>query len=81
MPIVKLTKKVVDAVVEEPRRGKQPLLLWDKEVKGFGLLVTPAGTRSYIPQYRIGGRGTPTKRVTIGRHGSPWTPENAWRRL
>jgi integrase len=45
-------------------------------VKGFGLKVTPAGNKVYILQYRKGGRGTPTKRLTIGRHGA-LTPDQA----
>ena len=51
--------------------------LWDSEVKGFGLRVKPSGTKSYVLKYRIGPR---TRRLTIGRHGSPWTPEEARRR-
>jgi integrase len=39
--------------------------------------VTDRGVRSYILQYRMGGRGQVTKTFTIGRHGSPWTAENA----
>jgi integrase len=46
-------------------------------LKGFGLKVTPGGAKVYLVQYRTGGRGTPTKRVTIGRHGAPWTPDQA----
>ncbi|AHE52805.1 hypothetical protein NX02_05330 [Sphingomonas sanxanigenens DSM 19645 = NX02] len=46
-------------------------------MKGFGLKVTETGAKSYIYQYRIGGRGSPTRRYTIGQHGSPWTPTTA----
>jgi integrase len=46
-------------------------------VHGFGLKVTPAGRKVYLVQYRMAGRGSPTKRVTIGEHGSPWTPDEA----
>lgn len=59
-----------------PRDGSRAYL-WDDLLKGFGLMVTPAGSRSYLIQYRIGGRGAPTRRYTIGRHGSPWTAEKA----
>jgi hypothetical protein len=42
------------------------------------LVVTPAGAKSYAVDYRIGsGRGSPKRRLTIGKHGSPWTPETA----
>jgi integrase len=68
----KITKRSVDAV--QPNRADQ--FLWDTDLKGFGLKVTPAGNKVYILQYRIGGRGAPTKRVTIGRHGA-LTPEQA----
>lgn len=51
--------------------------LWDETLKGFGVMVTARGTRSYLIQYQMGGRGTPTRRFTIGRHGSPWTAERA----
>ena len=40
-------------------------------------MVMPSGARSYLVQYQMGGRGTPTRRATIGRHGSPWTAEKA----
>jgi len=31
-----------------------------------------------VLHYRIGtGRGAPIRKLTIGRHGSPWTPETA----
>lgn len=69
----KVTKRSVDAV----QAGLSDAFLWDDELRGFGLKVTPAGKRSYIYQYRIGGRGAKTKRWTIGSHGSPWTPATA----
>jgi len=74
MPVI--TKSTVDAA--EP--GEKDSFLWDSKTHGFGLKVTPAGAKVYICQYRTGGRGSPTKRVTIGRHGSPWTPDAAKRK-
>ena len=47
--------------------------LWDNDLHGFGLKATAAGAKSYLIQYRIGGRGAKARRLTIGRHGSPWT--------
>jgi hypothetical protein len=42
------------------------------------LVVTPGGAKSYAIDYRTGsGRGSPKRRLTIGKHGSPWTPETA----
>ncbi len=69
----RITKRAVDALVAAP--AKQ--FLWDDDLKGFGLQVTPAGAKSYVFQYRTGGREASKKRYTIGRHGSPWTPDTA----
>lgn len=65
----KLTKRSVDAAGVG--------FLWDDELRGFGLKVTPTGARSYVYQYRMGGRETFAKRYSIGTHGSPWTPATA----
>jgi integrase len=59
----------------KPAAGR--VYLWDDTLKGFGLMVTHNDARSYIVQYRIGGRGAPTRRYTIGPHANPWTPEKA----
>src|SRR5271170_2861476 len=70
----KITKRVVDGV---ELRGAT-FLVRDTEVKGFVMVVTPAGAKSYAIDYRAGsGRGSPKRRLTIGKHGSPWTPEAA----
>lgn len=73
MPTVKITKRSVDAT--SPDGGQT--FLWDTEVKGFGLKVSSAGKRTYVYQYRTGGRESTTQRFTIGEHGSPWTPNSA----
>lgn len=69
----KLTKRIVDLAVADPN-GRQ-VLVWDSEVKGFALRITPSGVKSYILNYRTAeGRD---RRYTIGKHGSPWTCEEA----
>ena len=72
MPTARISKRIVDAL--EP--GPKDQLLWDSEVTGFGIKVTPRGGRTYLLQYRMGGRGSSTRRFTIGRHGN-WTPDEA----
>ena len=37
---------------------------------GFGIKVTPTGAKIYVLQYRMGGRGTKTKRYTLGKEGA-----------
>lgn len=70
----RISKSSVDAVL--PRATET--MLWDDRVSGFGLKVTPAGAKTYLYQYRLGGRGGRTRRYTIGRHGS-MTPDRARR--
>ncbi len=70
----RISKRSVDAL----KPGERNRLLWDSDLPGFGLKVTPAGGRTYLVQYRIGGRKGRTRRVTIGKHG-PFTPEQARR--
>lgn len=73
MPSGKITKRSVDAVFASPK----DVFLWDEELRGFGLKVTPTDKRTYVYQYRLGGRESKTRRWTIGGHGSPWTPTTA----
>jgi integrase len=87
----KITKRAVDDLA--PARGGETVL-WDTEVKGFGLRARAAradtelkdlgvraravGGKSYILHYRAGaGRSAPLRKLTIGKHGSPWTPDTA----
>ena len=77
----KLTKSFVDGLEPDPNPRKR-LTVWDTELAGFGVTVTPPGSRgggvkSYIVQYRVGGRDTKMRRVTIGRHGAEWLPQAA----
>ena len=69
---VVIAKRLVDAAEPDARQ----FVLWDERDKGFGLLVLPSGTKSYVYQYRIGGRSGRTRRYTIGKHGD-LTPDQA----
>ena len=73
MAVGKITKRTVDSL----QPGATTILLWDDELKGFGFKIQPSGARSYVLQYRMGGRESPTRRYSIGKHGSPWTPSTA----
>ena len=67
--MAKLTKRVIDAAEVQ----EKDYVIWDDELPGFGLRVFASGRRSYVIQYRAGGR---SRRYTIGLHGV-WTPETA----
>jgi integrase len=71
----KITKRSVDALKLADR---VETVFWDPELKGFGVRMQRGGVKSYILHYRAGhGRGAPLRKLTIGRHGSPWTPKTA----
>ena len=74
-----LTKSRVDAARPAMHQGRPSArLLFDRKVIGFGVKVSPGGTKTYFVQYRQGsGRAAPKRRYTIGKHGSPWTVDTA----
>ncbi|NKJ02780.1 site-specific integrase [Novosphingobium sp. SG707] len=75
-----ITKRTVDAA----KPGPAEYVIWDdggkETIKGFGLKVTPAGSKVYIFQYRLARAGladkTAPRKYTIGKHG-PLTPDQA----
>ena len=70
----RLTKQAIDRAAP----GEKDYFLWDGELKGFGIKIAKGGRKSYVCKYRVGsGRTAPTRRMTIGAHGSPWTVEEA----
>lgn len=71
----KITKRLVDTALVS---GHKPLFIFDTELAGFILKVTPAGHRSYQVRYRMGGRSTPLKTYTLGKHGA-LSPDQARR--
>jgi integrase len=68
VPRLTLTKRSVDAA--QPAADGRRVIYFDKTLPGFGLLVTPTGSKSFVVQYRQGsGRNAPSRRVTLGRYG------------
>src|SRR5262249_31548177 len=61
MPRANLTEKFVAAATV--RAGKDRELFWEPSLPGFGLMVTAAGARSFIVQYRTA-EGT-SRRMTV----------------
>ena len=71
----RIGKRAVDAARSEAIAYR----LWDTDLKGFGLKVSPRGIKTYFVWYRVGsGRSAARREFTIGRHGE-FTPEKARR--
>lgn len=65
----KITKRLVEAVAPSAKDA----FVWDDELTGYGLKVTPAGKKVFILQYRVGRQ---SRRMTLGAFG-PITPDQA----
>lgn len=74
MPILKLGKK---ALASLPSVTK-PTVFFDEDLKGFGLRVMPAGSRTWIVEYRpgSGGRRVAKRRLALGS-ADVLTPDQA----
>jgi integrase len=73
---VKMPLKITKRTVDQLSPASRDRILWDREVRGFGVRCRPSGAKHYVLKMRVGGR---QRWLTIGRHGSPWTPDNARR--
>lgn len=63
----KLTKRVIDALPVRSARYD----VYDTEIPGFAVRVTPDGVKSFSLLYRAGtGRSAPKRRMTFGRYGA-----------
>ena len=74
----RLSKSALDEM-PLPDAGKRTMV-WDAELRGFGVRLSANGVKTYLLRYRMGGRDTPVRTITIGHHGSPWTLEQARKR-
>lgn len=61
--MARITRRAVDALTARERE----YMVWDSDIKGFGVRVHPSGRKVYIVKYRDGGR---VIKKTIGPHGA-----------
>jgi integrase len=64
---------ITKSLVSSAKPESKDRFIWDDEVHGFGLKVTPAGGKSYVFSYSFGKQKA---RMKIGDHGA-WTPQAA----
>ena len=68
---MKITKRTIDQLQTDPSRD---LLVWDTELRRFGMRVKPSGVKSFVIQYRNAyGR---SRRKSLGQY-PPLTPHEA----
>ncbi len=70
----KISKKITLKALESLRDGQ---ILWDTELRGFGVRARGTGLY-YVLKTRVQGQ---QRWFTIGKHGAPWTPETARRKV
>ena len=69
-------RRISKSTVDASHAAAKDVFVWDDKLTGFGLKVTPSGSKVYLYQYRLGGRGAKVRRYTIGKHGK-LTPDAA----
>ena len=52
--------------IRDAKPGPTPIILWDSAIRGLGAKIFPTGAKSYVLDYRIGGR---QRRMTVARVG------------
>jgi integrase len=74
MPNLKLGRRTLASLLPVVK----PTVFYDTELTGFGLRVSPSGTRSWIVEYRpgTGGRGVSKRRMVFGT-SKTLTPDQA----
>ena len=55
---------LTEQIIRDAKPEARTRILWDSKVKGLGLRITPAGTKSFVLNYRVAGR---ERRATLAR--------------
>ncbi len=55
---------LTERIIRDLKPGPKTVIKWDREVKGLGLRVTPAGAKAFVLSYRADGR---KRLATVGR--------------
>ena len=56
---------LTERAIRDAQAGPKTVILWDAQVKGFGVRVTPTGAKSFILNYHLGGHRY--RRATLAR--------------
>jgi integrase len=72
----RVTKTAVDRAIDEAHSQGSDIRVYDETLKGFGFIARKTGKATFFVEYKLGGRGASSRRMTLGRHG-PLTAEHA----
>jgi hypothetical protein len=70
--------KINKSFVESAGTPEKDAFSWDDEIKGFGLKVSPSGSKAFVFQYRT--KQGRSRRFTIGRYSDTLTADQARKR-
>lgn len=70
-----MSKRISNSTAEDAKPRETRFTIWDSELSGFGLRVSPTGARSWIATYRAGGgRNAPQRLMTLGTYPKVGAP-------
>ena len=55
---------LTERAIRDAKPGPKTRIIWDQDVRGFGVRITPAGVKAYILNYRADGK---ERRATLAR--------------
>jgi len=58
----RLLKRAIDSLIV----NGSDYVVWDTQLSGFGIRVSPNGRKTFLIQYRFHGK---SKRVSLGKYG------------
>lgn len=70
--------KINKSFVADASTPEKDAFFWDDEIKGFGLKVSPSGSKAFVFQYRT--KQGRSRRFTIGRYSDTLTADQARKR-
>lgn len=62
-------QRLTKTIVERAQPRDKDYLIWCGKLRGFGCRIWPSGKKTFIAQYRVGGRSGRERKKTVGTYG------------
>jgi integrase len=70
-----MSTRINNQTADNAEPAERRYVIWDAELAGFGLRISPTGNRSWIASYRAGGgRNAPQRQMTLGTYPKVGAP-------